>query len=141
MHQRSLRTSEQSRSPLGWGQFVLIALLALGLLLLSGQALAHAEAQGVDSQPGVALEAVATTLSAVAALGEDGPHCQHGHGEHLATPGLLRTERQDSEWDGNIASIPVFTIPPDEVGALGLPCVVPPQADVPLYLLTKRLRP
>lgn len=111
-------------------------------LVLSGLALAHAEARNTEAgDPGHNLvnELASTTLAAEARH-EEGPFCRHGHGEFALPKGVLRVDRQEIEFEDALTVTTEPTTPPILVSATGSPRHWPAKSGVPVYLLTQRLR-
>lgn len=121
---------------------LLAVLLALVTLLLGGLALAHADEPGAwASDPGrlVATEAASVAVAAEA-WHEPGPSCRHGHGEFALPQGVPRVDRQEAECDDflTLTAEPVTT--PLLVPIAWTPRHRPALPDLPVYLLTQRLR-
>ncbi len=141
MHPRSLFNRQAPYAPVKWARLLLVGLFAL---LLSGLALAHAEAPDPEAgDPGhhavMVLEGASTTVAAKARH-EEGPRCRHGHGEFVLPKGALRVDQQEIEFEDALTVTTKPTPAPIPRSVSGTPRQQPAKSGVPIYLLTQRLR-
>lgn len=141
MHSHSLFNRQAPYAPVKWARLLMVGLFAL---LLSGLALAHAEAPdpeaGDPRHRGVMVLEVAATTVAADARHEEGPLCRHGHGQFVLPQGVPRVDRQEIEFEDDLTVTTEATRAPIPVSVSGSPRHWPAKSGVPLYLLTQRLR-